>query len=97
QHPPCAIQVGRSQRHSRTGYQDAAASRSRSMSPIRDLLLTRIDDRGGAGRIAYLTVNNPTRRNALGMAGKRAIAESFNRLAQDDQLRAAVITGAGDK
>lgn len=67
------------------------------MSPNNDLLLTRIDDRGDAGRIAYLTVNNPTRRNALGMAGKRAIADTFNRLAQDGTLRAAVITGAGDK
>lgn len=64
---------------------------------MNDLLLTRIDDRGDAGRIAYLTVNNPARRNALGMAGKRAIADTFNRLAQDDRLRAAVITGAGDK
>jgi len=65
-----------------------------------NLLLTRIDERGNGddgGRIAYLTVNNPLRRNALGMAGKRAIADTFNKLAQDDQLRAAVITGAGDK
>ncbi len=65
-----------------------------------DLILTRIDERGhgnDGGRVAYLTVNNPTRRNALGMAGKRAISETFNRLAQDDRLRAAVITGAGDK
>ena len=61
------------------------------------LLLTRIDERGDAGRIAYLTINNPERRNALGMAGKRAIADTFNQLAQDDKLRAAVITGAGDK
>ncbi len=62
-----------------------------------ELLLTRIDDRGESGRIAYLTVNNPARRNALGMAGKRAIAATFDKLAQDDRLRAAVITGAGDK
>jgi enoyl-CoA hydratase len=67
------------------------------MSQNNDLLLTRIDDRGDAGHVAYLTVNNPTRRNALGMAGKRAIAETFNRLARDEKLRAAVITGAGDK
>ena len=64
---------------------------------MNELLLTRMDDRGDAGRIAYLTINNPARRNALGMAGKRAIADAFNRLAQDDKLRAAVITGAGDK
>lgn len=62
-----------------------------------NLLLTRLEDRGDAGQISFLTVNNPTRRNALGMAGKRAIAATFNQLAQNDKLRAAVITGAGDK
>jgi enoyl-CoA hydratase len=67
------------------------------MSTAGDLLIARIDDRGDAGHVAYLTVNNPARRNALGMAGKRAIAETFNRLARDDKLRVAVITGAGDK
>ena len=49
-----------------------------------ELILTRIDERGDAGRIAYITVNNPARRNILGMEGKRAIAATFNRLAQDD-------------
>jgi enoyl-CoA hydratase len=62
-----------------------------------DLLLTRVEERGPASRIAWLTVNNPARRNALGMAGKRAIAEAFNQLAKDDKLRLVVITGAGDK
>jgi enoyl-CoA hydratase len=67
------------------------------MSSANELLLTRIVDHGEAGRIAYLTVNNPARRNVLGMEGKRTIAETFNQLAQDSKLRAAVITGAGDK
>jgi len=67
------------------------------MSADSDLLLKRIDDRGEAGRIAWLTVNNPARRNALGMAGKRAIAAAFGELSSDDRLRAVVITGAGDK
>ena len=62
-----------------------------------DLIQCRIDDRGDAGHVAYVTVNDPARRNALGMPGKRAIADTFDRLAQDDQLRAAVITGAGEK
>ncbi len=62
-----------------------------------ELLLTRIEERGEAGHIAWLTVNNPERRNALGMAGKRAIAAACTALAQDDALRAVVITGAGDK
>ena len=62
-----------------------------------DLLLTRMQQREDAGHIAWLTVNNPARRNALGMAGKRAIADAFNGLAKDPHLRVVVITGAGDK
>ena len=38
-------------------------------SAPQDLLLCRIEDRGDSGRIAWLTVNNPARRNALGMTG----------------------------
>lgn len=60
------------------------------------LVITRVEERK-AGRIAYLTANNPAKRNALGMRGKRAIAEAFKELARDDALRAAVLTGAGDK
>lgn len=67
------------------------------MSTASDLLLSRIDDRGDTGRIAWLTINNPQRRNALGMAGKRAIAAAFTELARDERLRAVVITGAGEK
>ena len=62
-----------------------------------DLIQLRIEDRADAGRIAWVTVNNPAKRNALGIRGKRAIADTFNRLAQDERLRAAVITGAGDR
>jgi len=62
-----------------------------------DLVLVRIDERRDAGRVAYVTVNNPAKRNALGMAGKRAIAAAFKELARDDKLRAVVLTGAGEK
>jgi enoyl-CoA hydratase/carnithine racemase len=68
-----------------------------SESAPADLILTRIEDRGEAGQIAWVTVNNPAKRNTLGMPGKRAIADTFNRLARNQKLRAAVITGAGDK
>lgn len=67
------------------------------MSTAQDLLLCRIEDRGEAGCIAWLTVNNPARRNALGIAGKRAIVAAFTELSRNERLRAAVITGAGDK
>ncbi|MDB5925565.1 MAG: hypothetical protein JWN13_4501 [Betaproteobacteria bacterium] len=65
--------------------------------PRTDLIQYRVEDRGEAGRVAYVTVNNPEKRNTLGMPGKRAIADTFNKLAADDLLRVAVITGAGDK
>lgn len=61
-----------------------------------ELLLQRIEQRS-AGAIAWLSVNNPQRRNALGMAGKRAIADAFNALATEESLRAVVITGAGER
>ena len=62
-----------------------------------DLIQHRIEDRGDAGCVAWVTVNNPARRNTLGMAGKRAIADTFNLLAKNERIRVAVITGAGDK
>lgn len=49
------------------------------------------------GHVAYVTVNNPERRNALGIAGKKALSEVFRQLAKDNLLRVAVLTGAGDK
>jgi enoyl-CoA hydratase/carnithine racemase len=66
-------------------------------APRNDLIQHRIEDRGQAGRVAFITVNNPEKRNTLGIPGKRAIAETFNKLGRDETLRAAVITGAGDK
>jgi enoyl-CoA hydratase/carnithine racemase len=67
-----------------------------NMSASTDLVLVRTEDRE-AGRVAYVTANNPTKRNAIGMPGKRAMAAAFNRLSEDEQLRAVVLTGAGDK
>jgi enoyl-CoA hydratase len=64
---------------------------------VNELLLKRIEERGSTGRVAWLAVNNPARRNTLGMAGKRAIADTFHQLAKDAALRAVVITGVGDK
>jgi enoyl-CoA hydratase len=62
-----------------------------------DLVVVRIDQRGDAGHIAHVTINNPEKRNALGMVGKRAIANAFSSLSRDEKLRAVVLTGAGDK
>jgi enoyl-CoA hydratase/carnithine racemase len=60
------------------------------------LVLTRIDPRP-EGRVARVTVNNPEKRNALGIAGKQQLAQAFQQLAQDKLLRVAVVTGAGDR
>lgn len=60
-------------------------------------MLTRLEERGDAGCVAHVIVNNPARRNALGIAGKKAISEAFVRLAQNATLRVAILTGAGEK
>lgn len=62
-----------------------------------DLVLLRYDDRGEAGRIAWLTFNNPAKRNALGLAGKERFIALMTALRHDERLRAVVITGAGDR
>ncbi len=66
-------------------------------SGSQDLILTRFDERGEAGRIAWITFNNPQKRNALGVAGKTRLIETLAGLKHDESLRALVITGAGDK
>jgi enoyl-CoA hydratase len=60
------------------------------------LVLTRVDDRS-TGRVAYVTVNNPEKRNALGISGKKQLAQAFRTLAGDKTLRVAVLTGAGER
>ena len=67
------------------------------MTQKNDLVLVRVEERGEAGRIAYVTANNPAKRNAIGIRGKRAIVAAFRRLCEDENLRAVVLTGTGDK
>ena len=52
-----------------------------------------IDDR----LVATVTVNNPEKRNALGNAGKRELAEAIEQVAATRGLRVVIVTGAGDK
>ncbi|MGE5522386.1 MAG: enoyl-CoA hydratase-related protein [Rhodospirillaceae bacterium] len=56
----------------------------------------RIDARE-AGHVAYVTVNNVEHRNRLGKSGKQDLIDAFKQLASDEQLRVAVLTGAGEK
>ena len=48
-------------------------------------------------RVAWVTFNNPEKRNALGLAGKDRFVEIMTGLRHDLSVRAVVITGAGDK
>ena len=64
---------------------------------MNDMVTTRVETRGDAGRVAYVTVNNPGERNALGRKGKEALIAAFRELAGDEALRVAVVTGAGDR
>ena len=61
------------------------------------LILVAVEDRGEAGTIARVTVNNAEQRNALGNAGKRELAETIERVSDDPRLRVIVLTGAGDR
>jgi len=60
------------------------------------LVAVRIEVRE-AGNVAYVAVDNPGRRNALGIAGKKALTQIFKQLASDKALRVAVLTGAGER
>jgi enoyl-CoA hydratase/carnithine racemase len=49
------------------------------------------------GRIATLTIANPSRLNAIGAAMMDALIAQAARLATDDDLRAVILTGAGER
>jgi enoyl-CoA hydratase/carnithine racemase len=48
-------------------------------------------------RVAYLTLNRPESRNAVNRELSRALDEAWSDFNQDDDLRVAILTGAGDK
>lgn len=46
--------------------------------------------------VAWVIINRPTRRNAIDRATRRLLATVFAELDADDEVRVAVLTGAGD-
>ncbi len=48
-------------------------------------------------RAAWLTINRPEKRNAISPEAMTLFAEALDRAEQDDNVRAVVVTGAGDK
>ena len=47
--------------------------------------------------IAFVTVNRPTVRNALNAQTIRELKSAFERAKNDEDVRAVILTGAGDK
>ena len=64
--------------------------------PQTDLIATRIERRD-AGNVAYVTVTNEARRNALPVEGRLALANTMKAIGHDPDLRVVVLSGAGDK
>jgi len=51
----------------------------------------------GEGGIATVTINNPSRRNALDLNTWRLLEQTMNELSADDDLRCVIVRGAGEK
>lgn len=49
------------------------------------------------GGIAVITINRPEKRNALDAEHYQALSAAWTRVRDDDAVRVAVVTGAGDK
>lgn len=49
------------------------------------------------GPVALVTLNRPERLNAIDLATTRAIAETAELIERDENIRVAVLTGAGDR
>ena len=57
----------------------------------------RIDDRGAAGRVATVTIDNAAKLNCMSQPVRSGFLSAFAELAKDDRLRAVVLTGAGER
>lgn len=49
------------------------------------------------GRVALVTINRPDKLNALNIATRKELADALDELRDDEEIRVAVITGAGEK
>lgn len=49
------------------------------------------------GGIAVITLNRPEKRNALDAEHYEALSKTWERIRDDDAIRVAIVTGAGDK
>ena len=63
---------------------------------IKDKILIRIEQRD-AGRVAYVTINDPDKRNRMTSPMKETFIAAVTELGTDETLRGLVLTGAGDQ
>ena len=62
-----------------------------------DLILVRREERAEGGFVAYVTVNNVAKKNALPVEGRARLAKVMAELATEPELRCVVLTGAGNE
>ena len=60
-------------------------------------VLINIETRGERGRVAWITVNYPERINILNTPIMRQLTAAFDDLSSDEEVRVAVLSGAGDR
>ena len=49
------------------------------------------------GHVAVITINQPDRRNALGVAVRQGLWDAWDRFEKDENARVAILTGVGEK
>ena len=64
---------------------------------VAELIQVRREERPEGGWVAYVTVSNPGKHNALPVEGRALLARTMRELSLDQDLRCVVLTGAGDK
>jgi len=62
-----------------------------------DLIIVRMEDRSEGGQVAYVTVNNEAKHNALPVEGRALLAKIMKEIALNSELRCVVLTVAGTK
>lgn len=60
------------------------------------VISVRHEERSEGGRVAYVTVCNEQKMNALPVEGRAELARVMRELAEDETLRCVVLTGAGE-
>jgi enoyl-CoA hydratase len=60
-------------------------------------VLVHLDDRDGGSRIGYITINNADKLNTLNSTLMKEFVAICENMKHDQDLRAVVVTGAGDK